>query len=454
MALSLSIRHRLLLSHLFAVVVLAGAFGAFVYYMAAQQVVERMRVQLTNSVTVLAQSLDNDTLDAATRDATAQRALVSRLQAAARENADISLIYVTHRDASGEHMLAGSDDEAVRSAIAADPRDGRLLAQAAVQGAGGYAVSMQTRADTVGDTLYILRLSAALAFLVCVLAALILSRDLASRFQTGITDLAARCRALASGEPLPPRRRHGSSDELDNLAREFDAMAGRLRHTAQGRERASAALREANDHLESRVRERTAALEGATLQLRGEIESRVHVEALLAEAALTDPLTGLLNRRAMMEMLGQAAALLKPDEPSLSVIVADIDHFKVVNDQHGHAFGDQVLVAIAGQLREFSGDQQQHNVARWGGEEFLILLPRVRLAAACKHAEKLRGHVADLRIGTDGLRVSLSLGVAEFVAGEALDGLLRRCDQAMYRAKDAGRDTVVAAQGGLFATMS
>ena len=127
------------------------------------------------------------------------------------------------------------------SAIAADPRDGRLLAQAPVQGASGYVVSMQTGAGTVGDALYTLRLSAALAFLVCVLAALVLSRDLANRFQTGITDLAARCRALANGEPLPPRRRQGASDELDNLAREFDAMAGRLRHAAEGRERALAA---------------------------------------------------------------------------------------------------------------------------------------------------------------------------------------------------------------------
>ena len=317
--------------------------------------------------------------------------------------------------------------------------------RAPVPGDGGYVVGIEMRSTEAAEKLYILRLSAALAFLACVLAALILSRHLAGRFLSRINDLVARCRALANGDPLPLRW-PGPRDELDNLAREFDAMAGRLRHAAQS-------LREANEHLESRVRERTAALESATVQLKNEIEGRVHVEALLAEAALTDPLTGLLNRRAMMEMLGQASALLKPGEPGLSVIVADIDHFKRVNDLHGHGVGDQVLAAVGGRLREFSGDQQ-HNVARWGGEEFLVLLPGVRLAAACKRAEQLRRGVADLTVGAGSLRVTLSLGVAELLASEPLDDCLRRCDQAMYRAKDAGRDTVVAAQGALFATMS
>jgi diguanylate cyclase (GGDEF)-like protein len=453
MALSLSIRHRLLLSHLFAVVVLAGAFGAFIYYTAAQQVVERINVQLKLSAAALAQTLDGVGLDQAMRDDSARIALSERLRKGVEGNADIALTYVTFRSVDGEHVFASSNDNVARAALAADPHDGRLTARAPVPGAASYAIQVETGAGRVGEQLYTLRLSAALAFLVCVLAASILSRHLAGRFQISITDLIARCHALANGDPLPPRR-PGARDEFDKLTREFDAMAGRLRHTAEGRERAHIALRDANERLESRVRERTSDLEGATLQLRAEIESRVHVEALLAEAALTDPLTGLLNRRAMMEMLGQASAELKPGEPGLSVIVADIDHFKLFNDRNGHAFGDQVLAAVAGRLREFSGDQIAQHVARWGGEEFLILLPRMRLAPACKRAEQVRRNVADLRIGKEQLQVSLSLGVAELVAGEALDSCLRRCDQALYRAKEAGRDTVVAAQGGLFATMS
>lgn len=450
MALALGIRQRLLASHLFAVVVLAGAFGAFVYYTAAQQVKERLHAQLSTSTTLVAQSFDAASLARAERDPVARHALVERLQGAARNNTDIARVYVTKTDAAGERVIASSDPESAPGAPLS--AENRLSMRVPVAGEGGYGVGIDMHSSEVAEKLYILRLSAALAFLACVLAALILSRHLAGRFLARITDLAARCRALANGDPLPSRH-PGPRDELDDLAHEFDAMAGRLRHAAEGRERAHASLREANEHLESRVRDRTAELEGVTVQLRNEIEGRVHVEALLAEAALTDTLTGLLNRRAMMEMLGQASARLKPGEPGLSMIVADIDHFKRINDLHGHAVGDQVLAAVAGQLREFFGDQL-HNVARWGGEEFLTLLPGVRLAAACKRAEQMRCRVADLIVGSEGLRVTISLGVAELLAGEALDDCLRRCDQAMYRAKDAGRNTVVAAQGALFATMS
>jgi diguanylate cyclase (GGDEF)-like protein len=336
-----------------------------------------------------------------------------------------------------------------------------LLAIVALAGAFGAVVywvaakqvnSLNLSPAEIDERLTTLRFGTALAFLVCILVAAILSRHLARVFMARTADLAARCRALANNEPLPPRG-PGPRDDLDDLALEFDAMAGRLRHSAERREQAYAALREANAHLESRVTERTVELTESNKKLRNEIETRLHVEALLAEAALTDALTGLLNRRAMMEMLEQAATQLKPGELGLSVIIADIDHFKDVNDQYGHAAGDRVLAAVGNKLRDLCGGQQQVYVARWGGEEFLILLPQVRLAAACKHAEHIRREINSTRI-EETLNVTISLGVSEVVGGEDPDACLRRCDQALYKAKDAGRNTVVAAQGTLFATMS
>jgi diguanylate cyclase (GGDEF)-like protein len=450
MALALRIKQRLLLSHLFAAVVLAGAFGAFVYYTAEQQLVERLRAQLSDTAASIARSVDPASLDVATSDAIARHDFDARLQAEAGNHHDIELIYLIRDDTGGPHLVASSAEDAAHTPLL--DKAGDISARVPVPARPDYLVGIEMSAGEVGEKLEFLRLSAVLAFLVCVLAALVLSRILASRFLTRITDLAARCRALASNEPLPPRR-PGPRDEMDDLAREFDAMAGRLRHTAESREKAAAALREANALLESRVRERTAELEGANAKLKNEIESRVHTEHLLAEAALTDPLTALLNRRAMMEMLEQAAAELRPGEQGLSIIVADVDDFKRVNDQYGHAAGDRVLAAVAAKLRELSGGHQQHNVARWGGEEFLVLLPNVRLAVACKRAEQLRREVAAMRI-EETVSVSISLGVAEMLGGESPDACLRRCDQAMYRAKACGRNAVVAAQGALFATMS
>lgn len=437
---ALGIRQRLLASHLFAVVVIAGAFGVFVYWMAARQVDARLRAEVAAGAARIAASLDPAQIDAAAHGAAARAELTRRLQDAQHTYPEIGRLVVD--STAGAMVIADTT---------ADAGPGRLDVRAKVPGSGDYRVGVALREGAIAENLYTLRLSAALAFLVCVLAALLLARHLAHRFLLRITDLIDRCRALAAGDALPPRR-PGPRDEFDDLSREFDAMAGRLRRSAQDREHALAAVRDANAHLESRVLERTAELEGATAQLKKEIENRVHVETLLAEAAMTDGLTGLLNRRAMLEMLDQAAARLKHGEPGLSVIVADIDYFKRVNDAHGHDAGDRVLVAVASHLREMSDDPQ--HVARWGGEEFLVLLPNVRLAEACRRAEAMRRDVAQARIDGGALRVTLSLGVAELVAGGRLDDCLRRCDQALYKAKDAGRNAVVAAQGAMFATLS
>jgi len=439
----LSIKQRLLASHLFAVVVLAGAFGAFVYYMAAQQVVERLRVQLAEHAATIAGSLDPALLDsAAAHDAAARRALITRLQGAAIGNSGIARVAVLH----GDSEVASSDGDAAAT-------EGEFEVRAPLHGPAGYAIAVVQRRGAVGENLYALRIGAVLAFLLCALAALVLSRALANRILARITDLAFRCRMLAAGQPLPPRPAE-AHDELDDLAKEFDAMATRLREAAQERESATTAVRQANAQLEANVRKRTAELEKATAQLRGELEQRTHVQALLAEAAMTDVLTGLLNRRAMMEMLGQAAAQRKPGDASLCVIVADIDYFKRINDQHGHDVGDHVLVAVAARLRELTGDSLQHHVARWGGEEFMILLPGTRLPDACRQADHIRRSIEALNADGRGLRVTISAGVAELSASDTLDECLRRSDQALYRAKDGGRNMVIAAQGEKFAALA
>jgi diguanylate cyclase (GGDEF)-like protein len=161
------------------------------------------------------------------------------------------------------------------------------------------------------------------------------------------------------------------------------------------------------------------------------------LEALLFE----DALTGLANRRFILTQLAGAVSAGRRHGRALSVAIVDIDHFKRVNDEHGHAAGDAVLAAVAHAMREHIRAEDQ--LGRLGGEEFLALLPDVDAAAAAAAAEKLRAHIASMTVAHDGsdLAVTISAGWATW-EGEAPDELLRRADDALYEAKRAGRDRV------------
>ena len=172
-----------------------------------------------------------------------------------------------------------------------------------------------------------------------------------------------------------------------------------------------------------------------------DVSERVERESRLMEMATIDSLTGLLNRHAGAEQLyrlvGQAQASVRP----LSVIMADIDHFKAINDVHGHKAGDDALVCVGRVLKSCvrAGDR----AIRGGGEEFLVVLPGVALAQAMELAERLRSKVGAARVNEMGLfSLSVSAGVAEMAAGESASELLRRADLAMYRAKRQGRNAV------------
>ncbi len=161
--------------------------------------------------------------------------------------------------------------------------------------------------------------------------------------------------------------------------------------------------------------------------------------ARLSRLSSVDPLTGALNRRGLDSIFPEATEeLVQP----LSVIVLDLDRFKRVNDAHGHAAGDEVLRAVTARASEVvrGGDA----VVRWGGEEFLLVLPNANLRQAERIAERTRIAIrsAPVKIGDAALTVTASLGVAERRRDEPRDGLVGRADEALYRAKEAGRDRV------------
>lgn len=153
--------------------------------------------------------------------------------------------------------------------------------------------------------------------------------------------------------------------------------------------------------------------------------------------ASTDPLTGLPNRRAMLEQLDTLLALAERGRQPLSVLLLDIDHFKLVNDNHGHDVGDQVL----SQLGQVLSSQVRacDLVGRWGGEEFLLLAPATCLEEARELAERIRQAVASTAF-PHGQPLTVSLGVTQFGPSDHREALLRRADQALYQAKAAGRN--------------
>ena len=163
----------------------------------------------------------------------------------------------------------------------------------------------------------------------------------------------------------------------------------------------------------------------------------------LAAAARTDPKTGLLNATAWQrEADGEVTRALRSDAP-LALLLVDVDHFKRVNDSYGHLIGDEVLRALATELRQQV--RESDVVGRFGGEEFTVLLPRTDAAGACRIAERLRTSAGGLSVpAADGrIGVTVSIGVAVLGQhGRDLFELLAAADLALYRAKDAGRNQV------------
>ena len=152
---------------------------------------------------------------------------------------------------------------------------------------------------------------------------------------------------------------------------------------------------------------------------------------------ITDPLTNLVNRRGMESALDEWQALQQP----FAVIMADIDHFKVINDSYGHDIGDEVLQFLAQQLHDLS--RPDDIVCRFGGEEFVVLLPKVNTEQAYKVAERLRIYMENTNHPRICAPITLSFGVASWPSADAsIAQVMKQADTALYAAKAAGRNQV------------
>jgi diguanylate cyclase (GGDEF)-like protein len=167
----------------------------------------------------------------------------------------------------------------------------------------------------------------------------------------------------------------------------------------------------------------------------------------LYEQATKDPLTGLANRRHIMAIAEYEQNRVERMGASLGIIVGDLDHFKQINDTLGHPCGDQVLVAVGELLT--TTVRRQDQVARWGGEEFLILLPDTTGSGAKVLAEKARAAVEAFEFSCEGhdetLKLTMTFGVTTCNSLTGLDEAIRHADEALYEGKSGGRNVVVSA---------
>ena len=211
-------------------------------------------------------------------------------------------------------------------------------------------------------------------------------------------------------------------------------------------------LQQAAAHLQQQVAEKTIELQlkadhlQQSNQEKSELLEQLRMQSeAFARQARQDSLTGLANRRVFDEALSQEFKRTKRHQHPLCLVLIDIDHFKQVNDNWSHAIGDQVLIRVAASLQEQC--RNTDIVARWGGEEFALLLPETGLPEVMQFCDRLRAEVSRLDFSdvASGLAITISIGVADSMRCQQPEALLSQADKALYQAKSLGRNQVCVA---------
>lgn len=187
----------------------------------------------------------------------------------------------------------------------------------------------------------------------------------------------------------------------------------------------------------------SGAYAGGRIDIYRDLTERVRLEHELSHRATHDYLTGLLNRQQFEVLLDREICRARRYQSPLSLVMFDVDRFKQINDELGHEAGDKVLKRLADELRR--SVRESDSLARWGGEEFTLMLPDCGMQDAGRMAEQLRGRVLGIDFGPDIDQLTISLGVTAHRDNESSRELLRRADDALYSAKQKGRNRVVTA---------
>jgi diguanylate cyclase (GGDEF)-like protein len=306
------------------------------------------------------------------------------------------------------------------------------------QGLDWLIVIVIPEADVMGqihqNTLTTIGLCAA-----AVALAIAVNNRISRHLSRPIIGLSQASQRIAQGDwrPVPVYSR---IDELATLAESFQQMSQEIQQSRQQLEDYSASL-------EQTVNDRTQALQ-AEIQQRASAERQLQTaNRQLQDLAYRDGLTQIANRRYFDQRLAEEWFRLKREQQPIALILCDVDHFKTYNDSYGHQQGDDCLRAVAQAIAQ-AIKRPPDLVARYGGEEFVIILPNTNLAGAIAVASRVRDEIHQLglphRASSVGNQVTMSLGVASQIPSDSTtaEALLEQADQALYQAKQTGRDRV------------
>jgi diguanylate cyclase (GGDEF)-like protein len=466
----ISIKTRLFLSHFLAVALVSGSIGTYFYFRAVDSLLENLKTRLSNAAAMAVETIDVTALDAMRSPAdTSSPAYLNMLKVLRRlrsANSDIAYIYIMRKDGpktvfvldSDETkkqalpgteypnppapLLKGFDQSSVDDRLYQDAWGVFMSGYAPIRdGKGSYLLGMDMRDAEVSHKLRQLRLSGLISLALSLGLAFLFATILSRRINRPLGFFVKTCAAIAEGQAIQVDIHTG--DELDKLALALNDMAKKLAENQARRAEAEASLKQSKDEMESKVKERTSELEELNARLVIEIEERKRAGQALIQAAMTDPLTGLLNRRAMQNQLSSHVARVKRGGAPFVVLLCDVDRFKSVNDAYGHEAGDQLLRLSAETLQ--SSIRAGDIVSRWGGEEFLILLADTDLEGGRIAAENLREAFAGISLQINGSMISrtLSIGLMACLDCQDVDQIVRYADEALYEAKNEGKNRVI-----------
>ena len=437
----ISLSRHLFYSHLLCALVVATAVASYLYYSISADIVQTNQARLRSAFNALTTQFE--TLDAA-RLASEAPDIVATLDLALNRAIETqqllsATIFVGEKRLAGTPLFdAGRHGDLVLEGKLISPA-GPTAANIAQSDTAQY--NLVLRADGTGQQqrLSEIRNYALLGFIGAVVLSLLFARLFATRINRVLDALVERLQQVAAGN-FDARIQTIDEDPTGRLASAFNDMSERLQQTLREREGTLTQLREARTQLEGSIRDRNKELVDLNVLLRDEHEQRAQMEANLAEAAATDPLTKLLNRRALLGLMQHIGDTMCKSGKKCCIATLDIDHFKQVNDRFGHDVGDQVLSAVSAVIRKHL--RADEAAARWGGEEFLLAWPDQSLAVAEQRADRLRELIGDCNFANGRLRITASFGIAEWAPSEPLEAALKRSDKALYCAKAEGRNRV------------